>query len=144
MLPTLWLCSRGLALTLRRALCGMRRVRKLFGKLLRDPLTKADFKPRSPVPNTYCHEQRDMECVVHGDDVMAGGEGQQLDYMEQVLEAQERGPRRPNARSVKRDAQAPHRVDRSGFQLGWGSQAADEVVRVAAAADRERIERARL
>ena len=73
-------------MTLRRALYGMRRVRKLFGKLLRDPLTKADFKPRSPVPNNYCHEQRDRECVVHGDDVMADGEGQQLDYVEQVLE----------------------------------------------------------
>ena len=83
--PPRGLRRRGAVWILRRALYGARVASKLFGRFLRETLTKAGLSPLALVPNAYYHAQRDIECVVHGDNFMAGGEDRQLDFLEKTL-----------------------------------------------------------
>ena len=77
---------RGKLSVLNRALYGTRMASRCFGKLFAEVLTDARFETVSIVPNTYHYPQRDIDTVVHGDDIVAVAEDGQLDHFEKVLE----------------------------------------------------------
>ena len=99
---------------------------RCFGKLVAKVLTNAQFETVSIVPNTYHHQQRDIDPVVHGDDFVAVAEDGQLDHFERVLENSMEIKRigRVRTRSLKhrKSAQACRPLERRRIHLGGGSK----------------------
>ena len=77
---------RGKLSVLNRALCGIGKASRCFGKLVAEVMREVHFETVTIVPITYHHPRRENDTVVHGDDFVAVAGNGQLDHFEQVLE----------------------------------------------------------
>ena len=114
--PLVGLGVRGKLWVLKRALYGTRMASRCFGKLVGEVLTDAQFEAVTVVPNTNHHPQRDIDTVVHGDDIVAVAEDDHLNFLERVLE---------NSMEIKRVGKFGHGRSSAGKgaqtyrQLDW-------------------------